>query len=330
MRIRSVKPEIVEDEALGACSLGAQLLYRNLITSAADDHGRFRAAPIMLAGRLFPYRDDVDATVLVEWLTELQTARVVVLYEVRAEAFGVLPSWGAHQRIDNAGKPLYPAPPEDEDQQQFMFGGSPILAEVRGGSPRTAASEIAESRGESPKVAARATPSPSPTSTPTLVVPLSARGPAPARADFLPKDDEVDYAKPYREAYIASHGGNAPPNGVVADFLTRARQLEFEGQPSADILAALRLCAEKNKHPNLLPNLLGDVQAAPKPQVDTTAPNFKPVSYPKAEVSTQPPQSYLDAVKAVSAAMKPPEPTDTPPNGVKPVQGGPVPATVAS
>lgn len=111
-RIRSLKPDIWQDEKLGRCSIGARLLFVGLI-SQADDEGRFRAAPALMRASIFPHDDplagmdgqlpgigasglDVDG-----WLVELSDAQLIRLYEIRGERYGDLPGWAKHQRVDH-------------------------------------------------------------------------------------------------------------------------------------------------------------------------------------------------------------------------------------
>lgn len=57
-RIRTLKPELWQNEKVGDLSHGARLLFVGLITMA-DDEGRFRARPSVILGHVFPY--DVEA-----------------------------------------------------------------------------------------------------------------------------------------------------------------------------------------------------------------------------------------------------------------------------
>jgi hypothetical protein len=109
-RIRSIKPEFPHDEKLGECSRDARLLFV-LVWTLCDDHGRFRASPIFLRTSLFPYDLDVTPQVAAGWLDELAAKHRVRLYEHNGESYGVVLNWTKHQRIDNAGKPMYPDPP---------------------------------------------------------------------------------------------------------------------------------------------------------------------------------------------------------------------------
>ncbi len=123
-RIRTIKPELPEDETLGSCSRDARLLFILLLTRC-DDHGRFRAAPALLRS-LYPYDEDVTAQMVASWLAELTAVNLVICFELEAQKYGAIAKWAKHQRVDNAGKPLYPAPPGMD---------SPQLAATRGGSP---------------------------------------------------------------------------------------------------------------------------------------------------------------------------------------------------
>lgn len=122
-RIRTIKPEFPEDETLGAVSRDARLLFI-LLWTRCDDHGRFRAAPALLRSTLYPYDEDLAPQNVAGWIAELNDAGRVLLYEVDGQAYGQVVNWGKHQRVDNAGKAMYPAPPEP-----------PPSSAVRRGSP---------------------------------------------------------------------------------------------------------------------------------------------------------------------------------------------------
>lgn len=126
-RIRTIKPEFPEDEKLGAVSRDARLMFVTMWSSCCDDHGRFRAHPTYLRSTLFPYDEDASMKVVEGWLQELADNGRVNLYHVAGERYGVIANWAKHQRIDNAGKPIYPGPDQAD-------------AEPCGDSPRVAAS----------------------------------------------------------------------------------------------------------------------------------------------------------------------------------------------
>ena len=59
-RIRTLKPEWLENESLGGCSDAARVLSAGLVL-LADDFGNGRGAPGFLAGQVWPYRDPVES-----------------------------------------------------------------------------------------------------------------------------------------------------------------------------------------------------------------------------------------------------------------------------
>lgn len=107
-RIRTIKPEAPQSENLGRVSRDARLLFFMLFT-VADDEGRGRAAPEVLAGQLFPY--DLDARAhIVEWLFELEREAAVILYQRDGSAYFEILKWLQHQKIDRASASRLPAP----------------------------------------------------------------------------------------------------------------------------------------------------------------------------------------------------------------------------
>ena len=128
-RIRSIKPEIVEDEALGHCSLGANLLYVRLILHA-DDYGNQTGAPTMLARVLFPHSSEVDGPMVAGWLDELAAGELVDRYTVRRQSFVHLRGWEKNQKVDHPGKPIYPGP-DQADTHTHVVNPHEILASPR-------------------------------------------------------------------------------------------------------------------------------------------------------------------------------------------------------
>ncbi len=97
-RIRTIKPELPQSETLAKVSRDARLLFIHLWT-VADDAGRCRAAPRLLAGLLFPFDD--DAPLLIEgWLAELEGIGSINRYAVNGTSYLEIPKWLEHQKID--------------------------------------------------------------------------------------------------------------------------------------------------------------------------------------------------------------------------------------
>lgn len=108
-RIRSLKPELWEDESIGRCSRDAMLLFIGLI-SHADDEGRQRGGPRLLLANVFPYHEDVESTHIAEWLEELELANVIVCYVVAGQRYLQIRNWAKHQRVDHPKPSSLPPP----------------------------------------------------------------------------------------------------------------------------------------------------------------------------------------------------------------------------
>jgi hypothetical protein len=108
-RIRSVKPEWLEDEVLALASSDARVLSIALLL-VADDHGRGRANKLMLAGQVFPGK---PLETLARALEELRRARYVHLYEVEGQSYFAVRNWLKHQRVDKPSGPRVPLPPKE-------------------------------------------------------------------------------------------------------------------------------------------------------------------------------------------------------------------------
>lgn len=125
-RIRTIKPEILEDEKVAALSDAGFRLFVAMIV-LADDHGNLRADARWLEGQIWWARRDPPHLAAIR--RELSEASLIEVYEVRGQTYAHIRSWEKHQRIDNAGKARVPKPSE----------GSPFSAETCGEIPRNSA-----------------------------------------------------------------------------------------------------------------------------------------------------------------------------------------------
>lgn len=106
-RIRTVKPEWLDDERLAEASSDARVLSLSLILMA-DDVGRGRVNKAA-AARVFP----ADPSVFEAALAELRPWYVRI-YEVRGQRYFQIRNWAKHQRVDKPSKPHTPEPEEGE------------------------------------------------------------------------------------------------------------------------------------------------------------------------------------------------------------------------
>lgn len=107
-RIRTIKPECWQDEAVGSLSHMERLLWIGLITMA-DDEGRLRAPVTAINGHVFPW-DDLANTRVKKALDAIEAAGLIVQYEHDGKPYAAFPKWGDHQKIDRATSSKLPAP----------------------------------------------------------------------------------------------------------------------------------------------------------------------------------------------------------------------------
>jgi hypothetical protein len=195
-RIRSIKPEWLEDERLAESGTLARLLSVALIV-LADDHGRGRANEVVLAAKVFAYEPNPIACVR-EALARLSRIEFVRLYTVRGQHYYHIRNWAKHQRVDKPGKPRFPGPDEGDSGPA---GAPPDPAPAPpDGTP------LARDSGESRESL------------------------APDRRSVGATERRID--GPTREGASASRGtptAAAPSNVVDFDPLKRARRLLEEG-----------------------------------------------------------------------------------------------------
>lgn len=117
-RIRTVKPEWLEDEVLAAASDEARVLSIGLIL-LADDYGNGRASMATIAAEVWRFaleRDDgAHASEVLEKASrafrELVAKKFVGVWTVNGQRYYAIRNWLKHQRVDKPGKPLVPSPP---------------------------------------------------------------------------------------------------------------------------------------------------------------------------------------------------------------------------
>ena len=109
-RIRSIKPEIWQDEKVGDLSRDARVLLLGMVTMA-DDEGRLLATPMVLLGHVFPFDDDAQKR-LPRWIDEIERSGIVLFYEHTGKPYAAFRNWRKHQKINRATPSALPAPPD--------------------------------------------------------------------------------------------------------------------------------------------------------------------------------------------------------------------------
>jgi hypothetical protein len=133
-RIRTLKPEILDDEKVAPLSDTAFRLFTSLVI-LADDHGNARADVRWLQGQVWWAHGEPPNVLLA--LVELYKSSLIDVYGVRGGTYVHLKGWEKHQRIDNAGKNRVPLP-NDADANRIEITEADF-AEIRGEPRRLAA-----------------------------------------------------------------------------------------------------------------------------------------------------------------------------------------------
>lgn len=113
-RIRTIKPEAFASESLAAVSLSAERTFFGLLTPA-DDHGRFRDQPAVIAGLLWSLRPDHGPLGVEDDLTQLAAADLICRYEGDdAKQYLHIVTWHHHQKINRPSGVRAPVCPHHE------------------------------------------------------------------------------------------------------------------------------------------------------------------------------------------------------------------------
>lgn len=97
-RIRAIKPQFWLDEKLGAIQRDARLLYIGL-WNLSDDQGVFEWRPARIKVQLFPYDNDVNDSIIEQWLALLIGSGDILKFNCNGSVFGFIPTFLKHQDI---------------------------------------------------------------------------------------------------------------------------------------------------------------------------------------------------------------------------------------
>jgi hypothetical protein len=111
-RIRTIKPEAFESEDLASVSVTAERTFFGLLT-LADDSGRFRDHPAIIAGRLWALRAEHTAAHVARDLEQLSTAGLICRYTgCDGRTYLHIVTWERHQKIDRPSASRLPRCPQ--------------------------------------------------------------------------------------------------------------------------------------------------------------------------------------------------------------------------
>lgn len=96
-RIRTVKPEMAQDEDLASTSIEAQLLAVRILNHS-DDEGYFKANPALVKANCFPLIDSLNVHALLTELCEIGYLRVFTGAD--GKLYGLVVNFTDHQKIN--------------------------------------------------------------------------------------------------------------------------------------------------------------------------------------------------------------------------------------
>lgn len=114
-RIRTLKPEWLDDEKLARASRDARLLSAALLL-LADDYGNGRAAPVWITMQVYGYEMETSGdpreiiASVSRALRELVEIGYLRLYIVGDQHYFGVVNWAKHQKVDHPGPPRVPGP----------------------------------------------------------------------------------------------------------------------------------------------------------------------------------------------------------------------------
>lgn len=148
-RIRSVKPELLEDERVAQLSHAAFRLFVGSIL-LADDHGNLRWVTRWLQGQVFWGHAEMTADEVEEAQRELIGSDpgkgLLAAYEVNDQWYAHVVGWEKHQKVDHPGKPRVPTPDDANGFESF-----PCFRETLGDDSTTLAPDLRSLRRISEK-----------------------------------------------------------------------------------------------------------------------------------------------------------------------------------
>lgn len=232
---RIIKQSICESDSIDRLTWFQEALFYRLIVHC-DDRGRFDARPRIVRGLLFPLKDDMPLSEIVDGLRGLEVAGLIKIYG--GGRYLYMPTWSKHQRIRNV-RAKYPDPEGVEDS----CGDLPQSAAECGDLQQSAASRA---RAESNPIQSksygrrRSLDSNKPGSTPLEATSSN------ATVEVLPEDEfnpfgenPVHAPSDTVEVYIANHLQSALTPGHI-DQLTK---LQDDGMSDGAIKLAIDIVA---------------------------------------------------------------------------------------
>jgi hypothetical protein len=228
-RIRTVKPEAFTSESLACVTVEAERTFFGLLTQA-DDEGRHRDNPAIIAGVLWPLRAEHTSVHVEDDLAQLAAAGLVCRYTgCDGKRYLHIVGWAEHQKIDKRSQSRMPVCTEHHADHRCGRCGGPCrsLAEPSATAPQPLAEGSARAPGALPEPSAKAQRALASPSSPAPAVSATGVGTAGAGADTTSGPEEAAgpaigefaghtaSAEPSANPPRALAEGSAPGSGIL-------------------------------------------------------------------------------------------------------------------
>lgn len=283
-RIRTLKPEAFASESLAEVSVAAERTFFGLLTQA-DDHGRFRDQPAVIAGLLWSLRPEHGPVGVEDDLTQLAAAGLICRYEVDGKRYLHIVTFRRHQRINRPSGIRHPGCPVHDTERPSTDGAAQTPGALTEPSPQdhggltedsVSPHESADENSTSDKTAGQLTFSESSVSPhagsgegsvsphgPDLGPRNMDLGSSPSGGAAAPAPESVS-AQQLIGQYAASCA-HRPPSGVLGHLGREVAKLLKEGIEPGYIRAGLARHRAKGLHPSTLPSLVHEAMNAAGP-----------------------------------------------------------------
>ncbi|MCM1968005.1 hypothetical protein [Streptomyces sp. G1] len=279
-RIRTIKPEAFASESLAAVSLSAERTFFGLLTQA-DDHGRFRDQPAVIAGLIWSLRTEHGPVGVEDDLTQLDAADLICRYEGGdGKRYLHIVTWSRHQKINRPSGIRHPVCPRHDAGKGPMETTSPHGALSEGTvSPHGAITEPSRdipAGSMNDNIAGQRGFSESSLNTHGVTTEPFVN---PQGSDLGPRNLDLGTSTPVgaasapvleaasTQSLIAEYAAactHRPPSGVLGHLGRETAKLLAEGIDPEHVRAGLTRHRLKGLHPSTLPSLVHEaMNAAP-------------------------------------------------------------------
>lgn len=106
-RARMIRAELRTSDKVASWPLDVRYFFV-LLWGYVDDHGKGKDNPRLIKADCFPLDDDITPEQIDAWLDVLSASGVIVRYTVDGNDFLAFPNWAEHQKVQHAGKDIFP------------------------------------------------------------------------------------------------------------------------------------------------------------------------------------------------------------------------------